>query len=123
MKLKLTPSFIAFVAFDIVLVIVLVIMIWPEAELKESDRTTQPGAAPTTPAPNETGSNPRTTINLMPINNIDPMTGKPVAYGCPTVQYKGKVIGFCCEKSSAFKGGWNRMSEVDKDAFVARFAR
>ena len=30
----------------------------------------------------------------------------------------GYVIGFCCANSSAYKGGWSRMSEADKDAFV-----
>ena len=36
---------------------------------------------------------------------------------------KGHTIGFCCAKSSGYTGGWDRMSEVPKDAFVTRFVK
>ncbi|MFQ5807570.1 MAG: hypothetical protein ACE5I3_14075 [Phycisphaerae bacterium] len=57
----------------------------------------------------------------MPINTVDPMTGKPIGDNSPTTVYKGYVVAFCCKNSSAYKGGWARMSEVEKDAFVRRF--
>ncbi|MCH7604166.1 MAG: hypothetical protein IIB54_15520 [Planctomycetes bacterium] len=60
---------------------------------------------------------------LTPINNVDPMTGKPIGPDQPTTFYKGYTIGFCCTKSEAYNGGWARMSEAEKDAFIARFVK
>ncbi len=53
-----------------------------------------------------------------PINKVDPLTGKPIELNSPTTVYKGYIIGFCCTSSSAYKEGWSRMSEAEKDAFV-----
>lgn len=54
----------------------------------------------------------------MAINATDPFTGKVISASSPTLDYKGYVIGFCCSGSEGWKGGWDRMSEADKDAFV-----
>ncbi|UCG32116.1 MAG: redoxin domain-containing protein [Phycisphaerales bacterium] len=59
----------------------------------------------------------------VPINTVDPVTGKPIGPNSPTTLYKGHFIAFCCDKSPAARGGWDGMSEVDKDAFVARFVQ
>ena len=56
-----------------------------------------------------------------PINDVDPATGKPVTTSSPTLVYKGHVIGFCCGSSGGYRGGWARMSEAKKDAFVSRY--
>jgi hypothetical protein len=55
-----------------------------------------------------------------PINKIDPMTGKPIELNSPTTLYKGYIVAFCCKSSSAYKGGWSRMTEAEKDAFVRK---
>jgi hypothetical protein len=61
---------------------------------------------------------PSKAVGLNPINDVDPVSGKPVRAGSPTTIYKGYVIGFCCQESPP---RWERMSESDKDAFVRRF--
>ncbi len=55
-----------------------------------------------------------------PVNSVDPLTNKPIEPTSPSTVYKGYVVAFCCEKSSAYKGGWARLSETEKDAFVRR---
>ncbi len=57
-----------------------------------------------------------------PINDVDPVTGKKVDFGAPTERYKGYTIGFCCPLSRT-EGGWERLSEKDKDAFIGRFVK
>ncbi len=64
---------------------------------------------------------PRRPTDAVAINDVDPATFKSVGPDSPTTYSKGYIIGFCCEKSPAANGGWEQMSEVDKDAFVARF--
>ncbi len=71
-----------------------------------------PSALPELPPPTE--STPR------PLNDTDPLTGKPILPTSPTTTYKGYEIGFCCTDSAAYRGGWERMSETQKDAFVWR---
>ena len=60
---------------------------------------------------------------LPPINDVDPLTGKSIGPDSPTLSYYEHVIGFCCVKSRGYTGGWDRMSEAEKDAFVARFVK
>jgi hypothetical protein len=60
---------------------------------------------------------------LATINDVDPLTGKPIGPKSPTLVYKGHTIGFCCAKSSGYTGGRDRMSEAEKDAVVARFVK
>ena len=59
----------------------------------------------------------------VPLNDVDPVTGKPIEAASPTITYKGYVIGFCCDQSSGYRGGWERMSQTQKDAFVRRYLR
>jgi hypothetical protein len=51
------------------------------------------------------------------------VTGKPLTPSSPTLVYKGYAIGFCCAQSSGYTGGWERMSEKDKDAFVRKYLK
>ncbi len=53
-----------------------------------------------------------------PLNNVDPVSGKPVDAFSPTVTYENYTIGFCCNVS---KIKWARLPKEDKDAFVLRF--
>ncbi len=53
-----------------------------------------------------------------PINDIDPFSGKTLTPESPTVTYKGYVIGFCCTNSSGWRGGWERWSDKEKEAFI-----
>jgi hypothetical protein len=57
----------------------------------------------------------------VPINDTDPFTGKPIEPTSPTTNHKGYVVAFCCEKSAGYKGGWERLTESQKDALVRRF--
>ena len=76
------------------------------------------GPAPAKPA--VVGLPPARPGTKAPINNVDPLTGKPITPSSPTTVHKGYVVAFCCKSSSAYKGGWARMSEAEKDAFVRR---
>ena len=53
-----------------------------------------------------------------PLNNVDPVSGKPVDGFSPTATYENYTIGFCCNVS---KSRWARLSKEDKDAFILRF--
>jgi hypothetical protein len=59
----------------------------------------------------------------VPVNNTDPVTGKPIEPTSPTLPYKGYTIAFCCEQSEGYRGAWARMSDMDKDAFVLKCLR
>jgi hypothetical protein len=54
------------------------------------------------------------------MNGICPLTGWDVEADAPTRQYKGHTIGFCC---GACPGKWDRWSEAQKDAFVAKYQK
>jgi hypothetical protein len=60
----------------------------------------------------------RTTFTTgVPINNVDPTSGKPIVAGL-TSTYKGHTIGHCCAES---QGQWEALSESQKDAAIRRF--
>ena len=61
--------------------------------------------------------------NAIAINDVDPITSEPIERDSPTTYYKGRIVAFCCENSPSANGGWERMSETEKDAFVARFVK
>ena len=74
-----------------------------------------PGAAEVlTPAPIE---------QSVPVNREDPFTGKPTHRLSPTTIHKGYLVAFCCPRSGAYRGGWEKMSESEKDAFVLESLR
>lgn len=58
-----------------------------------------------------------------PINNVDPVSGEPITPRSPTITYKGHVVAFCCRNSKGYNGGWERMSETEKDAFIRRWIK
>lgn len=58
-----------------------------------------------------------------PINNVDPVSGEKITPTSPATLYKGHVVAFCCRNSKGFNGGWQKMSEADKDAFVSRWVK
>jgi hypothetical protein len=83
--------------------------------------TTAPAAGtPAPPKPVATGLPPPAPGTKSPLNDIDPVTGKPITSASPTLIYKGYAIGFCCGSSEGYKGAWDRMSEKEKDAFVRK---
>lgn len=59
----------------------------------------------------------------VPINTVDAFTGKPITASSPTVTHKGYVIAFCCDQCPAYKGGWARMSDGERDAVVRRLLK
>jgi hypothetical protein len=108
--------------------LLLVGMIWigkrRESSLSTSKNTPSFGefgqrVVPTDLAPDNTsGLLPASTKQISPVNKVDPLTGKSITATSPTTTYKGYIVAFCCAKSLSYNGGWNRMSESEKDAFV-----
>jgi hypothetical protein len=70
-----------------------------------------------------TGLPPPAPGTKVPVNDVDPVTGKPLTPSSPTLAYKGYAIGFCCAQSAGYTGAWERMSEKDKDAFVRKYLK
>ena len=83
--------------------------------------TTQPGNRAVTPALSSLP--PPAPGTRVPLNDVDPLTGKAITANSPTTNYKGYVIGFCCDQSGGYRGDWARMSESQKDAFVRRYLK
>ncbi len=73
--------------------------------------------------PAATGLPPSAPGTNTAINDIDPVTGHPITAGSPTLVYKGIVIGLCSSKCAGYTGGWDRMSEAEKDAFVGKYLK
>lgn len=59
----------------------------------------------------------------VPVNPVDRFTGKPITAISPNIQYKGYVIAFCCPHSTGYRGGWDRLSEAEKDTYVRGFLK
>jgi len=55
-----------------------------------------------------------------PINDVCPIMGEPIEEGAMTTEYKGHTIAYCCPMCDA---KWKKLSEGEKDAFVARFVK
>lgn len=53
-----------------------------------------------------------------PLNDVDPVSGKPVDRFSPKTTYENHTIGFCCNVS---KSKWMRLPKEDKDDFILRF--
>jgi hypothetical protein len=60
-----------------------------------------------------------TFVSTVPINQVDPTSGKPIVPGITSV-YKGYTIGHCCTQSVA---DWEKLSEAVKDEAVRRYFR
>ncbi len=86
--------------------------------------TTHPAGTTAAPAnPVAAGLPPPAPGTKIPINDTDPVTGKPLTPTSPTLDYKGYTIGFCCTSSEGYKGAWERMNEGQKDAFVRKYLK
>ncbi len=99
--------------------------------------TRQPAGAPVTPdakgavAPTASSTAAPAAAELpppppgtrVPLNDVDPVTGKPITPNSPTLTYKGYTIAFCCGSSGGYNGGWARMSESEKETFVRRYVK
>ena len=83
--------------------------------------TTQPVSGAVTPA--VTSLPPPAPGTRVPLNDVDPVTGKPLTPSSPTTNYKGYAIGFCCDQSEGYRGAWARKSESEKDAFVRKYLK
>ncbi len=59
----------------------------------------------------------------VPVNSIDRFTGRPIVASSPTVTYKGFVVAFCCRRSTGYLGGWDRLTEAEKDTYVRGFLK
>jgi len=59
----------------------------------------------------------------VPVNQVDRFTGKPITASSPTIPYKGYVVAFCCPHSTGYRGGWDRLSEAEKDTYVRGFLK
>ena len=57
----------------------------------------------------------------VPVNQVDRFTGKLITASSPTIPYKGYVVAFCCPHSTGYRGGWDRLSEAEKDTYVREF--
>lgn len=69
------------------------------------------------------GLPPPTIETRVPVNAIDRFSGNPILASSPTVAYKGYVIAFCCGKSAGYTGGWDHLSEAEKDTYVRGFLK
>lgn len=59
-----------------------------------------------------------------PINAVDLFTTKPTGYASPTKSYKGYTVAFCCANSGGYNGGgWDGLTEAEKDTFVRHFVK
>lgn len=72
-------------------------------------------------SPVAAGLPPPSPSTRVPVNPIDRFTGKPIIASSPTVQYKGYVVAFCCPHSTGYRGGWDRLSEAEKDTDIRGF--
>jgi hypothetical protein len=61
-------------------------------------------------------SNTPAVETLTPVNQLCPIMGSPVAEDGGTVEFDGKLVGFCCPSCD---GKWNKLSNTDKAAKLA----
>lgn len=59
-----------------------------------------------------------------PINAVDLFTSKATSYASPTKMHKGYVVAFCCANSGGYNGGgWDGLTEAEKDTYVRHFVK
>lgn len=59
----------------------------------------------------------------VPVNAVDLFTEKPTGFASPTKEYKGYKVAFCCANSSGYNGGWDHLTEAEKDTYVRSFLK
>ena len=59
----------------------------------------------------------------VPINPVDLFTDKPTTFSSPTKPYKGYSVAFCCANSAGYNGGWDGLTEAEKDTYVRSFLK
>lgn len=75
------------------------------------------------PAEVRAGLPPLGPTTRVPVNSIDRFTGQPIIASSPTITYKGYVVAFCCLHSTGYTGGWDRLTEAEKDTYVRGFLK
>ncbi|MHC4216950.1 MAG: hypothetical protein ACYSU7_00705 [Planctomycetota bacterium] len=63
-------------------------------------------------------STQKSDVSMGVINDVCPMSGRPVSPDAPTIEYAGDTIGFCCGGCVA---PWESLTRPEKDAFVAKY--
>ena len=64
----------------------------------------------------ESSNPPAVDITLTPVNQLCPIMGSAVTEDGGTVEFDGKLIGFCCPSCD---GKWSKLSDTDKAAKLA----
>jgi hypothetical protein len=73
--------------------------------------------------PPRVGLDPPAPGTRAPVNTIDLFTGKPITFSSPKKMHKGYTIAFCCTNSAGYNGGWESLTEAEKDTFVRSFLK
>jgi len=82
--------------------------------------STLPLFATTPPTPGLAPPPPGTRV---PVNPVDLFSGKPTNFASPTKTYKGYVVAFCCANSAGLNGGWDGLTEAEKDTYIRSFLK
>jgi hypothetical protein len=54
------------------------------------------------------------------VNSVCVISGEALDAGCPTVDYMGNKVGFCCDKCVA---KWNKMDDAAHKAAMAKITK
>lgn len=54
------------------------------------------------------------------MNSVCVISGEALDAGCPTADYMGNKVGFCCDKCL---GKWNKMDDAARQAAVAKLTK
>jgi hypothetical protein len=60
----------------------------------------------------------KTDVSMGAVNDVCPMSGRPVDPNGATVEYHGKTVGFC---SDGCVSPWDKMTDDEKAAFLAQY--
>ena len=64
----------------------------------------------------EYSNTPAVDVTLTPVNQLCPIMGSAVTEDGGTVEFDGKLVGFCCPSCD---GKWSKLSATDKAAKLA----
>ena len=73
--------------------------------------------------PPRIGLDPPGPTTKVPVNTIDLFTGKPITFSSPKKMHKGYTVAFCCNNSAGYNGGWDSLTEAEKDTYVRSFLK